>query len=297
MEEQFYKEVLDRLHSAVYVRDRNRNIIYMNRKARFLSNSLSEDGKSSSLCYELFGGDSLCHLDCLVEKEVLNGRPLKDFERTVKTKDGQIAILEVSATPYILKSAISGAIIIIKDVTEEKREENSRKNTEVMNSSLNIYDELTQEYNRNYFLERLGSEFMTAQRHSIPLSLLVIEPDISPTTMDDAEQEHLSFLIRRIVETVRGRVRRSDLIFRFSERRVSVVLQHARLEAALTIAEELAAKISNSSLAEGKQYTVSIGLAELTDRVTSSHELIELSLSGLAAAQESGGGVRAIQNR
>jgi diguanylate cyclase (GGDEF)-like protein/PAS domain S-box-containing protein len=295
MKENFYKDILDKLNSAVYVRDLDKRLIYMNEKAKLLSGFLPEN-TSFYRCYELFGDeDYKCVNECIIDKVVLQNKALKEMERKIRTKYVLNKVLEVSATPYMLNNTVAGAIVILKDITEQKQAEEIKIDTDVIDQSLSIYDKTTNSYNKSYLLERLNSEFLIARRYTAPLSVLMIEIDDFREIKKDYGQNYFFSLIKQLTGLLKGRLRRSDLVFRFSESQIAIILPYSQLSASLRLAEELKDKVRNEFSKGGETHTASIGAAEVTDKITSSYELIDRTLKCLEAAKNTGNSVATLQ--
>lgn len=293
----FYRDILDRLNQAVYVRDLNKNIIYLNNKAERFSNS-SIDDTTGEKCYALFGDkDKQCMNDCIIERLILKENTVKDITRKIITKDKQEKTFQVTATPYIVDNAIAGIIVILNDITDQDYLSRPAGSIPESTACIRIYDDTTCAYNKDYFLERLQSEFFISQRYATPLSLCIIEVDDFDSKKIDFGQQYTVSVIQQIVDLLKERLRRSDLIFLYSESQISVLLPYTNATAALHLSSEIKSSIQNRFLHGKETLTASIAVAEASRQMKDFSELIEVAMKSIKEARIIGNTVVCSQHR
>ncbi len=114
-----YKAVLDNMSEPVYVRGRNRAIMYMNPAAELLTGQTLSQVLDKS-CEEVFGGDAgLCSTACPIDKAIKDNVCLANDLLKVKTKTGQIKVMKASISPfYDDNQQVYGAIVVFASKKE-----------------------------------------------------------------------------------------------------------------------------------------------------------------------------------
>ena len=89
-----------------------------------------------------------------------------------------------------------------------------------------VVDPVTRLYNRRYFDNRLDEEFSRARREQHPVAVILVnlsgaeEPRRRPGSVDPEDA------VRQVGEMVRASVRKADVVTRFDQRTVGVILPH-----------------------------------------------------------------------
>ena len=130
---------------------------------------------------------------------------------------------------------------------------------------LTITDGLTQVNNRRHFDETLEREYLRARRHTRPLALLVMDIDYFKKINDQYGHLAGDHVLRELAGLVQGRVRRDETVARYGGEEFVVLLPETTLEGAVSLAENLRARIAahsfvfqNTTIA----VSVSVGCAE-----------------------------------
>lgn len=130
-----------------------------------------------------------------------------------------------------------------------------------------VRDGLTGLYNRRFFDERLQSEFAFAARHSVPLSVLLLDIDHFKKLNDTFGHPAGDSALRQVGQTIASTIRTEDLAARYGGEEFVVLARGTDAPHAFVLAERLRAKIRRSSTDHGGiplQVTVSIGVATLS---------------------------------
>jgi diguanylate cyclase (GGDEF)-like protein/PAS domain S-box-containing protein len=296
MKERIYKNILDSLDSPVFLIDPDRKITYQNARARKFS-GIKEEDMASYTCYDLFGdADKKCLHECIVER-VIQGETFHDVERTIRTRKGLSITVTLSATPFLFHGSIAGAIVILKGSTVTQSEDRALA-FENNNESLHIYDiydEDTERSDKDHFLEHLKSDFSLAQKYKAALSLLIFEIDEFKKIEKDFGHTYADSLIEQVRDLLIGRVRRSDLIYRYNEGQIAIILPYTLLRSAVYLAEELRKMIHVEFKKGGENLTVSVGVAELQPDIKHFLELLEQAAQGMEKAKKIGDTVISLQ--
>lgn len=113
--EGYLRAIVEAMEDAVYVRDIDRTILYMNPAAERLSGWSFEESKVHP-CYRIFGDpDQRCNVDCPIDKALAEGRATRHKEGTLSHRDGKVVPVEVSIAP-LAKAGNARAAIIMRDI-------------------------------------------------------------------------------------------------------------------------------------------------------------------------------------
>lgn len=156
---------------------------------------------------------------------------------------------------------------------------------------LTITDGLTQVHNRRHFDEALEREFLRARRHARPLSLLVLDIDFFKRINDQYGHLAGDQVLRELASLVQGRVRRDETIARYGGEEFVVLLPETPLEGAVSLAENLRARIeSHSFVFQGVTIpvTVSIGCATFAQSDSTGPDLFRRADEKLYQAKQGG---------
>ena len=129
---------------------------------------------------------------------------------------------------------------------------------------LTILDGLTQIHNRRYLNEFLDREVVRSQRHSRPLSVLIVDIDKFKSINDTLGHLCGDFVLRELADLIRGGVRKEDLFARYGGEEFALVLVETNCEGAALVAERMREKIAEHHFrfeSEPVNLTVSIGIS------------------------------------
>ncbi|MBN1586414.1 MAG: GGDEF domain-containing protein [Candidatus Omnitrophica bacterium] len=138
-----------------------------------------------------------------------------------------------------------------------------RRYKRIINSlyTQSITDGLTQLHDRRYFDMRLNEEVERVRRYGMPVSLLMIDIDDFKQYNDTYGHPAGDKLLRRISDIIRHGTRRIDLSARYGGEEFAVMLPVTPMTGAKIAAERLRARVEESSRAEDKAVTISIGVS------------------------------------
>lgn len=126
-----------------------------------------------------------------------------------------------------------------------------------------------------YFKRLLALEWKRAQRHQMPLSLLLIDVDNFKGVNDSTEYAFGDEVLRRVADALKGNVRETDFAARFGGDEFCVLLPHTSPAEAVQTALRIRQRISGMIVQSGsyqRQVTVSIGVDSYDGRGSSSVE-------------------------
>jgi two-component system NtrC family sensor kinase len=113
---QLYQAVLERMTAAVYVRDLDRNLLYINPAAERLVGWSCQEATERK-CFQLFGDEALtCRENCPAERAILEGRTVLLRPGRLKMRSGEIKEAKISASPLYDDERPLGAIVIVEQI-------------------------------------------------------------------------------------------------------------------------------------------------------------------------------------
>lgn len=161
------------------------------------------------------------------------------------------------------------------------------------------HDSLTGCINRGPFESMLQNALARARRENGALSLLLMDLDHFKAINDAHGHQAGDEVLRRFAQTMRARLRSSDILGRVGGEEFAVVLPGTGASGALSIAEQLRAAVQAQEICarDGARIalTVSIGVATLdTERATATHEALYRRADEALYAAKLGGRNRTI---
>lgn len=171
------------------------------------------------------------------------------------------------------------------DVTEQKKAEQQLE-------SLAKTDPLTGLHNRRSFMEIAERELARSARHGSPLAILMLDIDHFKAINDTHGHRVGDLALKEFAKLARQTLRGFDCIGRIGGEEFAVLLPQADLNQAMCAAERIRQLIERSplSLEQGLplQFTVSIGVAAISDPSTNIDTLLNKADAALYQAKNAG---------
>ena len=102
-------------------------------------------------------------------------------------------------------------------------------------------DEVTNLFNRQYFMQRLSEEISLARRHVSPLCCVIVSVDYYRMYLDSYGYSFINALLRFLADRINGLVRHEDILARVGDDEIAILLPRST---------EAGAKIFTSRLVE-----------------------------------------------
>jgi diguanylate cyclase (GGDEF)-like protein len=180
-----------------------------------------------------------------------------DWEGIHITKD-KIVIYVETRTAEIEYSGQKANLTIIRNISERKKfEEELQK--------LSITDELTQLFNRYYFMQTLQNEIERAKRYNQPLSLMMIDVDKFKFFNDKYGHQAGDKLLSDLGVILYTSLRSTDVPCRYGGDEFSLILPHTTENDAEIIAQRILNAYSKTNYYETG---LSIGVSSLAEEDT-----------------------------
>ena len=182
-------------------------------------------------------------------------------------------------------AGIRGGIAIVEDITDKKKIERQLK-------YLAQTDPLTNLYNRRHFMEIADKEFARTLRYDTDLTVLMLDVDHFKSINDTHGHRTGDMALIELSQLCRNALRRHDIVGRLGGEEFAMLLPQTAREQGMVVAEKLRALIDDNSIPlEGGaslHFTVSIGLASLSNNATNLDSLINQADTALYSAKNSG---------
>ncbi|MCF8032000.1 MAG: GGDEF domain-containing protein [Desulfarculaceae bacterium] len=153
-------------------------------------------------------------------------------------------------------------------------------------------DDLTQIYNRRYFMEMTLRELALGTRHGYPVALLLLDLDSFKEINDELGHLAGDRALASCAATIQRTIRQGDVLGRFGGDEFLVLAPHTGLDSAARLAERIRETMAGQGvMAGGRKLTVrlSVGVVTTEQGTTSADDLLRLADRALYRAKEMGG--------
>jgi diguanylate cyclase (GGDEF)-like protein/PAS domain S-box-containing protein len=208
-------------------------------------------------------GHSFPKEDCPVHLTLDDGQR-RSGETHFICANGRFLPVHYTVTPIKQGSEVTGAEVIIQDITEQKE-------TEKRLYQLANFDVLTACPNRRYFMEQLQQHFQMAQNAKCEIALLMLDLDFFKAINDTFGHAAGDLVLQDFAFTLRQFLRKGDIAGRVGGEEFAVILPDTDMITAQQWAEDLRQRVAEAiSTYQGQDIviTVSIGIApfQATDK-------------------------------
>jgi diguanylate cyclase (GGDEF)-like protein len=196
---------------------------------------------------------------------------------------------------FIPLTSVTGEVehigVVINDVTDVAV---SRRDLQAANQELERLsrtDRLTQLNNRGYWEECLQQEFRRLRRTRHPGALIMFDIDHFKKVNDTHGHPAGDEVIRQTAARLRETMRATDVAGRYGGEEFAVILVETAAEGALTFAERLRGAIAAQTVRHERieiRYTISLGVAEIGERIDTPKQWIECADRALYEAKHGG---------
>lgn len=250
--------VLNNVDAFVYIRDNQRRFLYANEKlTTMFGRPLSEViGRTDDDLLPVGTTSNFTELD----QQVFSSRQRQAGQEFFTTPDGRTAHYWTIKVPLDLDAPAPTLIGFSTEITElhALQEELQR---------LSTTDVLTQLPNRRAFMDAAEREFSRANRHNLPLALLMADIDHFKRINDVHGHPAGDTVLTAIADRIRVSLRKEDLPARLGGEEFAVLLPETEATRALALAERMRQAVNGTPIAIGDgitlPVTISIGVTTL----------------------------------
>jgi len=155
-----------------------------------------------------------------------------------------------------------------------------------------LRDGLTQAFNKRYFVDRIHSEFQFAHRHSVPLSLVLIDLDNFKEVNDTYGHMAGDHVLTEFADAVHRTMRNEDVLARYGGDEFAVICRSIPIDGTIVFAKRIVETIHGLRIVYGDHIiplTISVGVAAIPDAaVESADDLLACADQALYWAKEQG---------
>ena len=182
--------------------------------------------------------------------------------------------------------ATSAFSVVTRDLSERRKLEDASRE-----DASSKTDYLTGVATRRAFFDVAGAEVARARRYSHSLAVLLVEADRFRELAETHGEEFTNEWLRAIAWVCRQESRTTDIVGRIGGEEFAVLLPSTELSGGLVLAERIRERMQRHlfhGAFQAVRCTVSIGVAELSDNITSVDGLLSASGTGLERARQAG---------
>lgn len=218
---------------------------------------------------------------------------LTRFEIELAKSSGEEFFCDISISKVYSKNKQEGLLLIIKDITEQKRLEEELRASNIVLERLSVTDGPTKLYNHRYFQECLTSEFERAVRYDATLGMIMIDLDDFKLVNDNFGHMVGDKALAITAELIRGSIRNVDTPARYGGEEFAVVLPQAHIADTILVANRIKDSIENYDWADklkvNARITASIGVSAFPESGAEvPDELVKLADQALYRAKQIG---------
>jgi diguanylate cyclase (GGDEF)-like protein len=156
---------------------------------------------------------------------------------------------------------------------------------------LAVTDPLTGVPNRRQFFALAQREFIGAQRFQRKLSAIMIDLDSFKSINDTYGHQTGDMILVEVAQVLKENIRQIDILARYGGDEFAILLPEADLDTSLQIAERLREKIEEAEFRSpaGKvTVSISVGVAAISEEISSLESMIASADTAMYAAKQSG---------
>ncbi|MDH5464483.1 MAG: diguanylate cyclase [Thiovulaceae bacterium] len=216
-------------------------------------------------------------------------------EAALRHKDGSIRWISTNAyIRYDKDQNILGVEGIARDITEHKMlEEKLIQYSQV--------DDLTQVYNRRYFLTQAEKQLSIAKRYERPIAVMMLDLDSFKKVNDTHGHKAGDMVLTHFTQVCQEIIRRTDIMGRLGGEEFAILLPETDLVEAEVLAERIRKEVNRSSLdSDGKQIKISTSIGLYIHANNEDHDLstiLNKADQALYQAKEQRNCVKAFQHK
>jgi len=213
----------------------------------------------------------------------------RSFEAGFKSRmlDGKLCdVLLKVFVPAGYEKTFTRVYVTIQDVSEQKRLERHLKRVARQ-------DSLTGLLNSRAISQRLEEELIRSRRYHSDLSCMMLDVDYFKTINDRFGHQRGDQILKRVAKTIKGCLRRSDIVGRYGGDEFFVILTETKSQNAKVAAERVRQLIASLAFTSSSRVPlklrISIGISGFpSEKVKSFKDLISIADQALYQAKKAG---------
>jgi diguanylate cyclase (GGDEF)-like protein/PAS domain S-box-containing protein len=289
--ESFLNTIFDSFHDPFSIVDRDYKLVRFNDAYLCAKNRRAKElfGKK---CYEVLHNRTGVCDECVVERTFLSKDPCAK-EKLITLQDGSEAWVEIYTYPiYDQNGDVSHVVEYARDITDRKKVEEERKQLIKSLNHLSTTDSLTGLFNRRALNDMLMHEIDRASRYDADLSLILCDIDRFKVINDTHGHAAGDRALQKVAETLKGALRRTDILGRYGGDEFMVILPETGLEGAKSLAEKIRIAVEGLELEFSGDWrvrlSVSLGVVNCCAPRENIDTLVTLVDTALYASKQAG---------
>ena len=275
--------VLDNVDAHIYMKNSQRELLYVNNKTAELFGFPVEDiiGKKENDILPAEIADHFYQSD----KTVFETNQKQVIDEEVIGEDGKYCRYLSIKVPYNQEGELPAIIGFSSDVTELyqlKEQFKKQANT----------DPLTELYNRRFFIEQAEKEFNRTRRHNNSLSLISFDIDHFKNINDQFGHPAGDQVLIKLAKALQPVIRNEDVLARIGGEEFSLLLPETPVDVANQVAERIRQTLAKLIIKGDFQgeitMTVSLGVTSLQEGDNSFEQLFKRADKALYNAKKNG---------
>ncbi|PIQ89344.1 MAG: hypothetical protein COV72_03595 [Candidatus Omnitrophica bacterium CG11_big_fil_rev_8_21_14_0_20_42_13] len=303
LDSSLFNAILDSISDIlIVINPKDYSIIAANRGYRRKEGLLTKDIRGKK-CYEITHHKNS---PCLPPKdkcpmlETLKTRRVARAEHVHYDKNGNTYYSEIITHPIFDKNGTIKAVVhLSRDITDIKRRQEETKKTMQRLQALALRDPHTGLYNYRYLMDRLSTEIEFSSRHSLSLSLIIIDIDYFKSINDAYGHAAGDRVLVEFSSFLKALLRRTDILTRYGGEEFVVIMPQTNKRDALSIANRLIAQINKQIFKVASSFIkikVSIGIADfsVSNNLVTTKAIFDAADKALQRAKDAGGNRAAV---
>lgn len=286
--EAHFRLLLESAGEGIYGLDTEGRCIFVNDAALEMLGYAREDllGKPTHIHihHSREDGSAYAENDCPIYDAFRIGVARRGMIEPLWRKDGSMLIAEYSSYPLREDDAISGAVLVFRDVTES----HALANQLAWQAS---HDALTGLINRQEFERRLAHAVDSVRRDGGVHALCYLDLDQFKVVNDTCGHAAGDELLRQVSRLLEGHMRQRDSLARLGGDEFGVLLEHCPTDQAMRLALGMRDAVRDFRFSwQGRSFTVgvSIGVVPLTAETESAAAAMSAADAACYVAKEQG---------
>ena len=247
--------ILNNVDAYVYIKDINRNFLYVNQNTAELF---------AKPLHDIIGHrdkdvlpDQMADIFWQSDKDVFENNKKISIEETIIDPKGQIKHYWSSKLPYTLNKE-KVLIGFSSDITEiyllkEKLKQEA------------ITDPLTGIYNKRHFNIIAQTEYNRSIRQNLDMSIIMLDIDYFKQINDNYGHFMGDFILQEVSKVFKSQIRDEDTLFRIGGEEFTIILPHTNMDKSILIADKIRVMIENKVFrSSGKEISITVSLGVST---------------------------------
>ena len=254
------------LGDGLIVTDREAHITFCNPEAcamlKFSPRELLGSGFHEKAHFQQSDGRKISDSGKFVFRTIKGKTLYRSEEMSFTRSDGQLFPVSVSCSPLREGEVCSGAVIAFRDITEQKKYQESLEYINKILKRQTTTDNLTGLFNRQYFNEALSKEVNKASRHNTLFSLIIFDIDKFKDINDTFGHLAGDNVLKEIAVVVGDSLRKYDVLARWGGEEFVILVPETGIQSAVDLAERTRKNVAGFDFTIERKVTCSFGVTE-----------------------------------